>query len=79
MMLKCNVPPSIQNARWSQLPGMASIEGLNFLSHFCFEMVSFKCRRAKFITSSKPFLIQHDMTGIDIDWEFLRSAPRDNT
>ena len=39
-------------------------------------MVSSKDRRAKLITSAKSFLTLYNMAGIDIDWEFPRSALR---
>ena len=57
---------------------MATIGSWNFPSHYFCEMVSTQHRRAKFITTAKAFLMQYNITGIDIDWEFPRSAPRDN-
>ena len=71
-----DLPSSIQTL--AGFKGMATIGGWNFPSHYFFEMVSTQDRRAKFITSAKAFLMQYNMAGIDIDWEFPRSAPRDN-
>ena len=73
-----DLPLSIQTLAGQGFKVMASIGSWNFPSHYFFEMVSTQHRRAKFITSAKAFLMQHDMAGIDIDWEFPRSAPRDN-
>ena len=51
--------------------------GKSFGAEIDFEIVSSQDRRAKLITSAKSFLTQYNMAGIDIDWEFPCSAPRD--
>jgi len=41
-------------------------------------MVSSSETRAKFISGAKTFLSQHGFSGIDLDWEFPCSPPRDD-
>jgi len=78
MTLEHNDPQSISTMVSQGFQVIASIGGWNFPSHYFSEMVASQDRRAKFIASAKSFLTQHNMAGIDIDWEFPCSPPRDN-
>jgi len=57
---------------------IASIGGWNFPSAYFSKMVSTSESRSKFISAAKAFLSQHGFAGIDIDWEFPCSPPRDD-
>jgi len=78
MTLEHNDPASIKTMVRQGFKVIASIGGWNFPSHYFSEMVASQDRRAKFIQSAKSFLTSNGMAGIDIDWEFPCSAPRDN-
>ena len=78
MTLESNDPQSISTLSGQGFKVIASIGGWNFPSHYFSEMVSTSERRSKFINSAKSFLSQHGFKGIDIDWEFPCSEPRDN-
>jgi len=78
MTLEHNDPSSIKTMVRQGFKVIASIGGWNFPSHYFSEMVASQDRRAKFIESTKSFLTQYGMVGIDLDWEFPCSAPRDN-
>merc|ERR1719203_73484 len=62
----------------SGLKVIASVGGWNFPSAYFSKMVSNSESRAKFISGAKSFLSQHGFAGIDIDWEFPCSPPRDD-
>jgi len=55
-----------------------SIGGWNFPSNYFSKMVSSATSRTKFIQSVVSTLNQYNLDGIDIDWEYPCSAPRDN-
>jgi len=55
-----------------------SIGGWNFPSAYFSKMVSSSASRQKFISSAKSWLSQHNADGIDIDWEYPCSEPRDD-
>mmetsp|Transcript_37102 Transcript_37102/g.72879 ORF Transcript_37102/g.72879 Transcript_37102/m.72879 type:complete len:526 (+) Transcript_37102:42-1619(+) len=57
---------------------IASIGGWNFPSAYFSKMVASSASRAKFITSAKSFMASHSIDGIDLDWEFPCSAPRND-
>lgn len=78
MTLEHNDPSSIKSLARDGFKVIASIGGWNFPSHYFSEMVASQDRRAKFIQYAKTFLGQHNFSGIDIDWEFPCSPPRDN-
>lgn len=61
-----------------QLKLISSIGGWNFPSAYWSKMISSKESRAKFIASVKTFMTTHKLDGIDIDWEFPCSPPRDD-
>jgi len=79
MTLEYNDPKSIATLVKQGFKVMASIGGWNFPSHYFSEMVGSQTSRTKFIQSAKAFLTQYGFAGIDLDWEFPCSAPRDNT
>jgi len=78
MTLESNDPASIKTMTGDGFKVIASIGGWNFPSHYFSEMVSTQTNRAKFINYAKTFLSEHGFSGIDIDWEFPCSEPRDN-
>jgi len=55
-----------------------SIGGWNFPSAYFSKMVSSSASRQKFISSAKSWLSKHNADGIDIDWEYPCSEPRDD-
>jgi len=55
-----------------------SIGGWNFPSNYFSKMVGSASGRSKFIQSVVSTLNQHNLDGIDIDWEYPCSPPRDN-
>jgi len=57
---------------------IASIGGWNFPSAFFSKMVATPASRAKFITSTQTFLKKYGLVGIDLDWEFPCSPPRND-
>jgi len=57
---------------------IASVGGWNFPSAYFSKMVSSSESRGKFISYAKSFLSQHGFVGIDLDWEFPCSPPRDD-
>ena len=57
--------------------GVAFIGGWYSLQHYCSEIGFSQDRRAIIITSAKSFFTQYNIAGMDIDWEFPRSALRD--
>lgn len=78
MTLEHNDPASIKTLVRQGFQVIASIGGWNFPSNYFSQMVASQASRAKFIESAKSFLTQNGMAGIDLDWEFPCSAPRDN-
>jgi len=62
-----------QNA---DLKVILSIGGWNFPSNFFSGMVSSKTSRTTFINSAMQFMSQYGFDGIDIDWEYPKSAAR---
>merc|ERR1719160_1183725 len=78
MTLEHNDPSSLATLVRQGFKVIASIGGWNFPSHYFSEMVATKESRTKFIESAKSFMSQYGLSGIDIDWEFPCSAPRDN-
>jgi len=79
MTLEHNDPASISTFVRQNFKVIASIGGWNFPSHYFSQMVASKDRRAKFIASTKSFLTQYSMAGVDLDWEFPCSPPRSNS
>lgn len=80
MTVESNDPQSISTLT-SLRPGLkviASIGGWNFPSSYFSKMVATSESRSKFINSAKSFISQHGMAGIDIDWEFPCSPPRND-
>lgn len=55
-----------------------SIGGWNFPSEYFSKMVSSSQSRSKFIASALSTLNQYNLDGIDIDWEYPVSPPREN-
>jgi len=78
MTLESNDPASIRTLVSTGFKVIASVGGWNFPSHYFSKMVSTQTNRAKFISNAKSFLSSHGFSGIDIDWEFPCSEPRDN-
>jgi len=65
-------------AQKPSLKVILSIGGWNFPSSFFSEMAASDASRAKFVSSAKAFLTANNLDGIDIDWEFPCSPPRDD-
>lgn len=57
---------------------IASVGGWNFGSTKFSKMVSSSSSRSAFITSLKSVLQQYQFDGVDIDWEYPCSEPRDD-
>jgi len=55
-----------------------SVGGWNFPSHYFSQMVSTQANRAKFITSAMGWLQKYNADGIDLDWEYPCSPPRED-
>eukprot|EP00484_Ammonia_sp_Unknown_P016993 CAMPEP_0197044190 /NCGR_PEP_ID=MMETSP1384-20130603/20311_1 /TAXON_ID=29189 /ORGANISM="Ammonia sp." /LENGTH=394 /DNA_ID=CAMNT_0042475607 /DNA_START=257 /DNA_END=1441 /DNA_ORIENTATION=+ len=60
----------------SKLKVLISIGGWNFPSNFYSQMVSDKSSRTAFINSAKAFMSEYGFDGIDLDWEYPKSAAR---
>lgn len=78
MTLETNDPQSISTLVSQGPKVIASIGGWNFPSSYFSKMVASSESRQKFITGAKSFLTQHGFAGIDIDWEFPCSEPRND-
>ena len=57
---------------------IASVGGWNFPSHLFSHMVSSSDSRSAFINSLKSTLQKYKFDGVDIDWEYPDSKPRDD-
>jgi chitinase len=55
-----------------------SVGGWNFPSHYFSQMASTKANRAKFITSALAWINKFGADGMDLDWEYPCSAPRED-
>merc|ERR1712048_1117667 len=71
-----NDPQSIQTLVGQGPKVIASIGGWNFPSEYFSKMVASSDSRQKFISSARAFITQHNMKGIDIDWEYPCSPAR---
>jgi len=78
MTVEANDAQSISTLVGQGSQVMASIGGWNFPSAYFSQMVASSESRQKFISSAKSFLQSHGMKGIDIDWEYPCSAPRED-
>ena len=57
---------------------IASIGGWNFHSSLFSDMVGSPASRSAFITSLEKFMDKYGFDGVDIDWEYPCSGPRDD-
>ena len=57
---------------------IASIGGWNFQSSLFSDMVSSHASRSSFIASLEAFMKEYSFDGVDIDWEYPCSGPRDD-
>lgn len=57
---------------------IASVGGWNFPSNLFSQMVSTSASRSAFINSLKSALQQYKFDGVDLDWEYPCSEPRDD-
>ena len=55
-----------------------SVGGWNFPSEYFSKMASSADSRAKFVKSVKSWMTRFGAAGIDIDWEYPCSAPRED-
>jgi chitinase len=69
---------TINGMKGSKMKLILSVGGWNFPSAYFSKMVASSESRAKFIKSANSFMSQHNADGIDLDWEYPCSEPRDD-